>query len=230
MVSIALQKSSVPLFTSDTNHCNQSRLHPQVRIGDVVAPLKRTPKILGVALNTHFTLGPHAHDCVKRTLGALNVMKALVGLSWGFMNEALVATYKAVMRPIINYAAPSGSPNIFSAHLDKLEVIQNKALRIATGCCQKAAACDLRAETGVLPLRAHLELCSQQFYARPPSPTHQSHNCHPIPALSGLPSRPHTTTVSEVCESEVTTPKPPPSSGACWKRAPIPWPDDSSDA
>ena len=107
-------------------------------------------------------------------------------------------------------------------------MIQNKALRIATGCHQKAAACDLRAETGVLPLRAHLELCSQQFYARPSTPTHQSHNCHPIPALSGLPSRPHTTALSQVCESEVTTPKPPPSSGACWKRAPIPWPDDSS--
>ena len=45
-------------------------------------------------------------------------------------------------------------------------MIQNKALRIATGCQQKGGASHLRAETGVLPLRAHLELRCQQFYTR----------------------------------------------------------------
>ena len=47
-LAIALQKSSVTLFTSDTH---QSRLHPQVRIGDAMAPLNRTPTILGVVLD-----------------------------------------------------------------------------------------------------------------------------------------------------------------------------------
>ena len=46
-----------------------------------------------------------------------------------------------------------------------LEVIQNKTLRIATGCHQKATVSHLRAESGFLPLRMHLELCCQQFYA-----------------------------------------------------------------
>ena len=58
---IAPQKSSVTLFTSDTH---QSWLHPQVQIGDEVASLKRTPKILGIMLDTHFTFGLHARDCV----------------------------------------------------------------------------------------------------------------------------------------------------------------------
>ena len=56
--------------TSDTR---QSRLHPQVRIGDAVAPLNGTPKILGVTLDTH--------DCVERASRALNAMKALAGTS-----------------------------------------------------------------------------------------------------------------------------------------------------
>ena len=46
-----------------------------------VAPLNRTPKILGVTLGTHFTFGPHARECVKRASKALNVMKALAELS-----------------------------------------------------------------------------------------------------------------------------------------------------
>ena len=154
-LAIVPQKSSVTLFTSDT--------HPQVRIGITVAPLNRTPKILGVMLDTLFTFGPHACDCVKRVLRALNVMKALAGSSRGFKTETSVATYKAIVRPILNYAAPICFTQISSTHLDKLEVIQNKALRIATGCHQKSAASHLRAETGVLPLRG--QLCSQQFYA-----------------------------------------------------------------
>ena len=54
-------------------------------------------------------------------------------------------------------------------------MIQNKALRIATGFHQKAAGSHLRAETGVLPLMAHLELCSQQFFASTLQPLHPSH-------------------------------------------------------
>ena len=77
-LAIAPQKSSVTLFTSDTH---QTRLHPQVRIGDVVAPLNRTPKILGVHRDTHFTFGPHVCDCVERSSSALNVVKALAGLN-----------------------------------------------------------------------------------------------------------------------------------------------------
>ena len=76
-LAIAPQKSSVTLLRSDTH---QSRLHPQVCIGDDVAPLTRTPKILGVKLDTHFTFCcPHACDCVKQALRVLNVMRALAG-------------------------------------------------------------------------------------------------------------------------------------------------------
>ena len=119
------QKSSVTLFTSDTH---QSRLHPQVCIGDAVAPLNRTPKILGVTLDTHFTFGPHTCNCIERASRAFNVMKALIGWSWGFTTKTLVATCKAIVRPILNYAAPIRFTQVSSSHLDKLEVIQNKSL------------------------------------------------------------------------------------------------------
>ena len=108
-LAIAPQKSRVTLFTSDTH---QSQLHPQVRISDAVAPLNRTPKILGVTLDTHFTLDSHARDCVERASRALNVMKALAGSSWGFTTEMLVASYKVIVRPILSATMPpqSGSP------------------------------------------------------------------------------------------------------------------------
>ena len=69
-------------------------------------------------------------------------------------------------------------PQVSSTHLDKLEVIQNKTLRIATGCHLKVVASHLKTETGVLPMRAHPELCSQKFYAAPSNP------CTPVITLS----------------------------------------------
>ena len=82
--TIAPQKSSVMPFTLDTH---QSWFHPQVRIGDKVALMNRTPKILGVTLDIHFTDSPHTRNCVNRAAKALNIMKALAGRSWGFTTE-----------------------------------------------------------------------------------------------------------------------------------------------
>ena len=101
------------LFTSDTH---QSRLHLQVRIGEAVVLLIRTPKILGVTLDTHFTFGPQARDCVKRVLRALNLMKALAGLSWGFTSEILVVTLRPLCAPSSNTTLPSGLPK-FPYHI-----------------------------------------------------------------------------------------------------------------
>ena len=91
------------------------------------------------------------------------------------MTEMLVATYNAIVCPIFNHAAPIWFTQIPSSHLGKLEVIQNKALSVATRCHQKATVSHLRAETGALPLMAYLELCCQQLLASALQLLHPSH-------------------------------------------------------
>ena len=95
-----------------TGYCSTEIQRDSVHPGypPVLTSLNRTPKILGVTLDTHFTFGLHARDCVKRDSRVLNVMKALPGSSWDFTTENLVATYKAIyiVRAILNYGAPSG--------------------------------------------------------------------------------------------------------------------------
>ena len=229
-LAIAPQKSIVTLFTSDTH---QSRLHTQVRIGDAVAPLNRTPKILDVTLDTHFTFSPHTRDCVERASRAPYVMEALPGSSWGFSTETLVAKYKAIVSLMVNYAAPIWFTQGSWTHLDKLGVIQNQVLRVATGCHLKTAASHLTAETGVLPLRAHLEMCCQQFYAsalQPLLPSHLIVTSPPTPAPT-----PRATLQASYHRSlrGLRVRGDDPNShlrGACWKRAPSPWPDASSEA
>ena len=173
-LSIAPHKSSVTLFTPDTH---QSHLHPKVKIGDYVIPLNRTPKILGVTWDTHLTFAAHARDITARSASSLRISKALAGTNWGFDKETLVHTYKAITRPVLNYGAPIWIPLAAPSTLAKLEVIQNAALRLASGNVLMAPISHLHSETKVLPLSMHLKVCGEQFYASALQTVHPSHEC-----------------------------------------------------
>ena len=62
------------------------------------------------------------------------MMKALTATGWGKPKETLMATYKAVMRPALEYASSIWSPLASSTSINKLQVMQNATLRTATGC------------------------------------------------------------------------------------------------
>ena len=174
-LAIATHKSSMTRFISDIH---QSRLHPHVRIGDAEAPLNRTPKILGITLDTHFNFGPLARDCVEQ---ALNVMEALAESNWCFTIETLVATYRVIVHPILNYAAPIWFTQESSSHLDKLEVIH---LMTVSGCHQKAAVFHAQSRDWGSPSEGALRtVLSAAPCRRPPTPTPQSPIRHLIASL-----------------------------------------------
>ena len=92
-LAIAPQKSSMNRLTSNTH---LSWLHSQVRIGIRGGPAEQNAKNADRALrwtvDTQFTFGPHTRDCIERASRALNVIKALADMTWGFMTETLVVT------------------------------------------------------------------------------------------------------------------------------------------
>ena len=97
---------------------------PQVRIRDVVAQLNRTPKILGVTLDTHFTFGPHARDCVDRVCEVSQCHESPSWIELGLHNRNLGGhlqgyreRHPELLHPCLFY------PNVLSL-LDKIEVIQ----------------------------------------------------------------------------------------------------------
>ena len=75
------------------------------------------------------TYSVHAHK-------PLQIIKALTATGWGKQKEALMATYKAVMKPALEYASSIWSLLASSTSISKLQVMQNAALRTATGCTQ----------------------------------------------------------------------------------------------
>ena len=179
-LAISLPKSSVTLFTS---HTHQSYTHPTVLLDNSPLPLDRNPRILGVTFDPHFTFSPQISSIIKRTSPRLNILRALAGTTWGASKETILLTFKSLIQSLFTYASPTWFPNASPSAIAKLQVVQNNALRTATGCVRMSSIAHLHAESLVLPVHDHLSLLSSQFLARTLVPSHPSH--HITTAFSG---------------------------------------------
>ena len=85
-------------------------------------------------------------------------------------------TYKAVVRSIINYAAPVWSTNLHDTNYRNIQYTQNEALRIATGCHKMSSVDHLHVEAEMLKVMEHSELLSAQYLARCVEPENVCHS------------------------------------------------------
>ena len=83
-----------------------------------------------------------------------------------------MATYKALMRPALEYAFSIWSPLASSTNIKKLQVMQNSELRTATGCTQDTNIQHLHDETLTLPIHEHLQLHASQYKQKTQHPSH----------------------------------------------------------
>ena len=64
----------------------------------------------------------------------------------------------------------------------RLQIVQNRSLRLITGCHSEAAVDHLHSETGVLPVDPYLRLLSAHYLARALQPGHGSHDVVNLPS------------------------------------------------
>ena len=84
-------------------------------------------------------------------------------------------TYKAISRPVLQYASTIWSPNASETNIDKLQIVQNSALRMATGCTHDTNTQHFHDETNVLPIHQHLQLRASQIKHKSQHPAHPLH-------------------------------------------------------
>jgi hypothetical protein len=154
------EKCTVSAFTPDSAQANY---HPPVYMNGVQVPLERQPKLLGVLHDTFFSFAPHCRVQAKKVRKRNNILKCLAGASWGQDCETMLMSYKAFCRPVLDYGAPIWAPVISGSSWSKLQVAQNEALRIATGCHGMTSIDHLHQESKVLDVRRHAELLADQY-------------------------------------------------------------------
>jgi hypothetical protein len=157
---ISPEKSTVTLFTPDRR---QGNIHPNVLLYGNQIPLEKTPKLLGVIFDTHLTFSKHIKSTIEKVKPRINIMKSLAGSDWGQDQETLVATYKSIGRSVLEYGNPIWSPEVSEANWKQLQVVQNQALRVATGCLAMTSLDHLHQETKVLPIKHHTQLLTEQY-------------------------------------------------------------------
>ena len=78
-------------------------------------------QLLGLTLNPKLTYSTHIHNISVHAHKPLQIIKALTATGWGKQKETLIATYKAVMRPALEYASSIWSPLASSTSINKLQ-------------------------------------------------------------------------------------------------------------
>ena len=79
-------------------------------------------------------------------------------------------------RPFFDYAAPVVYPNYSPTSIQRLQLVQNRCLRLIIGAHNAASTDHLHSETEILPVGRHLHLLSSQFLASAMCPSHPSHH------------------------------------------------------
>jgi hypothetical protein len=159
-LKLAPEKCVIILYTPWSKYLNLYFLN------GCLVPLDRNPKYLGLyhdALNIYHKNADAAKVKASR---AYQILKVLSGTSWGKNREMLIATYKTLVRPVLEYGAPIYYPNASATSINKKQVIQNNCLRLITGCHKKTHIDHLHQETKILKLENHNELLSYQFLVR----------------------------------------------------------------
>ena len=181
-MSISAAKSSVTLFTPWNRQ--YGRL-PPVHVGTEDIPQENNPKLLGVILDPTWTFSAHAAYTARKAGGRLNVLRALADSSFGHDKECLTQTFKALIRPFFDYAAPIVYPNYSPTSIHRLQLIQNKCLRLITGSHNASSIDHLHSETQIIPVGRHLHMLSAQYLARALNPSHPSHHLVVTPPPPG---------------------------------------------
>jgi hypothetical protein len=126
-------KMTTTLFTPDPAEYSTELT---LNIDNTRLPTVKNPKILGLTLDPKLTYNEHIKQTTKKANKTLKILKTLTATKWGKQKETITNTYNAITRPVMEYAGTIWAPITAPTNLNKLQIIQNTALRIATGCTQ----------------------------------------------------------------------------------------------
>ena len=152
-------KTQVGLFTN-SNNTKEITLN----LGRVPLTVSNEIKFLGLTFDRKLTWRHHIDNVRHRMWLRINAIKAISGRNLGMQSKTLIHLYKMWIRPIALYGAPA----YYSAaktHINKIQVIQNSALRIALALrrTRRTHIEDLHQEGSLAPLKAEAVRSSHRF-------------------------------------------------------------------
>ena len=154
-------KSQLVIFTKCPRHKSEiEQLKPTIKLFNHVIPIVTEATYLGVIFDTRLTWESQFRMMTAKAYKRLNVLRHLSSLSKNHNPNTMIHLYRSIIRPIFEY----GSVCIINAaevHLNKLQLLQNQALRVVTSSPLYTHTNDLHDITGSSLIKKHLILSAK---------------------------------------------------------------------
>ena len=98
---------------------------PQYKMGGVIVQEVKHVKYLGVTLSSNMEFSEHVSNKIKKATQVLGLLKRTL---WNAPQRAKLLAYKAMCRPILEYASVVWDPHL-KKHIYNIEMVQNRAIR-----------------------------------------------------------------------------------------------------
>jgi hypothetical protein len=138
----------------------------RVLLNGVELPVADEARFLGLVLDKRLNMQAHVRDVQERTGRRLTGLRALACLGGrGFPLEAVIDVYCTFVRSVISYSCAAWL-HVSDAQLNKLQLIQNSALRMAMHAPQWTRIDQLHQACNVPRLKEYLHASAQQYWTK----------------------------------------------------------------
>jgi ribonuclease HI len=131
-----------------------AKKHHTVRLNYDEEPLKHeaSPTYLGVTFDKTLTWNSQLDKAAEKGQKRLALMKKLAGTTWGANAKTLKTVYSGSVRPVLEYGTSSSTAGAAASNLQKIDRVQNQAMRIITGALRSTPITALEEATNLQPL------------------------------------------------------------------------------
>ena len=153
-MSLNADKTRAMIFS--TSNADNS-WDPELTLNDKPVKVTKEYKFLGVTLDSGLRFTKHLENTIRRCTKRVNVMRCLTGKDWGQDQETQRKIYVTYIRSCLEYASPSWWSCLPQTTKERLERVQNAAMRSIAGLYKTCPVDFLRLECNLEPLALRME-------------------------------------------------------------------------
>lgn len=136
---------------------------PSIKIDNQIIEPSKHVRYLGVYLDSRLNFTKHTSIARGKALGVLSSIYNLINKKSCLNTKNKLTLYKCLIRPILLYAAPVWS-NTCESNYNKLEVVQNKILRMIASAKPNTTNSQIRQDLNMSSLKEEIHKQSKNFY------------------------------------------------------------------
>jgi Reverse transcriptase (RNA-dependent DNA polymerase) len=137
----------------------------RIKINDEELEWKNSVKYLGVVLDSKLTFKANLSENHLKSRKAMAILYCLLKRNSTLGLREKVTLYRSYIRPIMTYACPVFA-NCADCHMRRLQVLQNKCLRMVPNAHFRTRISSLHHKTGIPMIKSFVNKLTESFYKK----------------------------------------------------------------